>query len=438
MSELLTFADVASHLPDEYRNLFIGFSGGIDSHVLLHLLASRKEVRENITAVYINHGLQQEAAQWEKHCQQICDQLGIAFHSIKVDATAKPKQSPEEAARLARYQAFERLLENAQDHVLLAQHREDQLETVLLQLFRGAGVQGLSGMPEQRPLGQGKVLRPLLNVSKKAIVQYAEAYQLQWIEDPSNQCDDFDRNFLRNQIIPAIKKRWPAADASVARTALHCASAQKILVQFADDCLQPALSDQEHRLNSAALSALTEEARGLVLRAWLERHQVPMPPTDRIQRVFDEVVMAAVDAIPQVQIQDFFIKRFDGHLYCINQQEMLIEPACIWPEETDEIMRANGYRLTRIPAASGIPKVVWQSSKISVKVRAGGEKIQLPGRTGHHALKKLFQAEKIPPWQRECMPLIYLDDRLAAVGGLWIDASFYREQGDCYLIQWKK
>ncbi|MCK5899025.1 MAG: tRNA lysidine(34) synthetase TilS, partial [Methylococcales bacterium] len=187
-------------------HVYIAYSGGLDSHALLHYCALIPSINSKLTAVYVNHGLQEDANNWEIHCKDQTAQLNVGFQALQVKIN-KHRKSPEEAAREARYQALRPLLKT--DEVLLvAQHREDQLETVLLQLFRGAGVQGLSAMTEISSFGNGMLLRPLLDCSQQTLKDYALKKSLCWIEDPSNQCDDFRRNFLRNQIIPQLKTQW--------------------------------------------------------------------------------------------------------------------------------------------------------------------------------------------------------------------------------------
>jgi tRNA(Ile)-lysidine synthetase, N-terminal domain len=188
--------------------------------------------QRKITAVYVHHGLQLEADAWAEHCKKTATDLGVDFKVIRVDAIAGQGESPEEVARNARYTALRTLIET-DDLLLVAQHREDQLETVLLQLFRGSGLSGLSAMPAFMNFGKGVLLRPLLNTPKIAVEVYAKLHNLSWIEDPSNQSNNFNRNFLRNAIVPLLKQRWPACDKTVARSAGHCAEAQLLLSEQA-------------------------------------------------------------------------------------------------------------------------------------------------------------------------------------------------------------
>ncbi|MEO1896178.1 MAG: tRNA lysidine(34) synthetase TilS, partial [Methylococcales bacterium] len=191
------------------KNIFVAFSGGCDSHVLLHLCAQIPTVSSSVTAVYIDHGLQECAADWGIHCQQVAEQLGVNFATVSLNLLPPQGESLEAIAREARYQAIARLL-GPGDMVLTAHHQEDQYETILLKMFRGAGLLGLSGISEYSALGDGQLIRPLLGVTKQAIEAYAKSNQLNHIQDPSNACIDFDRNYLRQVITPLIKARWPA------------------------------------------------------------------------------------------------------------------------------------------------------------------------------------------------------------------------------------
>ena len=273
---MLTPEIILSVIPSQTERVFIAYSGGIDSHVLLHLSASIDEIKSKITAVYVHHGLQQEADVWEKHCELVCLNLDVAYKCLKVNAQKAIGQSPEEAARDARYHVFKSLLAR-NDVLLLAQHREDQMETVLLQLFRGAGVQGLSGMPIATDFGPGTMCRPLLDVSKQDIENYAECNKLEWIEDPSNKSDEFDRNFLRNQILPQLKQRWPALDKTIARSARHCASNHSVTQGLAQALLIQLFDATDCTLNISQLLELDVNKQYLVLRQWFASQKLRMP-----------------------------------------------------------------------------------------------------------------------------------------------------------------
>lgn len=407
--------------------LFVGYSGGLDSHVLLHLCASTEPLREKMTAVYINHGLQPEAESWAEHCRITAENLGVYFIQLRVNATALSGESPEDAARKARYNALKSLI-GVDDALLIGQHRDDQMETVLLQLFRGSGLRGLSGIPESMNFGSGLIHRPLLHVPKEVIKEYAKAYQLKWIEDPSNQRNDFDRNYLRNVVIPLIKQRWEVCDKTVARSARHCAEAQILVSAIADELFDPVFDRKNKTLCISQLKAHKNPRQKLIIRHWFQSLGLKMPAQDFVERIQLEVIAASENSDPVLLGQACSIRRYRDKLYCLRVTEHDMPGEIFWPTDQATINVLKDQTLSWLPSSTGIPYEHWQAAKITVKFRSGGEKISLPGRKGHHSLKKLYQEAAIPPWEREQIPLIYLDDKLAAVGDLWISAEFYEEK----------
>ena len=213
-------------IPPSYQ---VAFSGGLDSLVLLHALcALRGRLAAGVAAVHVHHGLHSDADEWDAHCQQVCDELGVAYTLLRVDGRPATGESPEAAARDARYRALAEWLP-AGHCLLTAQHQDDQAETLLLQLLRGSGVSGLAAMPVMTGLGAGHHLRPLLEMTRPALHHYATAHALRWIEDPSNQSSAYDRKYLRHQVLPRLRERWPAVSSSLSRSAAHCAEASALL-----------------------------------------------------------------------------------------------------------------------------------------------------------------------------------------------------------------
>ncbi len=434
---MLTSQGIHSILPATTKNIYIAFSGGKDSHVLLHLLASMPEINPQITAVYVHHGLQKEADEWEEHCKAIAFHNNVCFQCLKVNAYKNNRQSQEEVARNARYQALKSLL-NKHDVLLLAQHREDQLETVLLQLFRGAGVQGLAAMPFSTTFGKGRMIRPLLDVSQSSINEYAARYHLNWINDPSNKDNDFDRNFLRNQILPQLKQRWPALDKTVSRSARHCANSHLLNKSLAKQLLHDIYHENDNTLNTQQLLTLEKNKQYLVIRYWFDLLQLRMPSEKTIISIITEVIKAKQSANPQITTKNYCIRRYRNKLYCFKTDSIKdVEHERYWNKGSNQLGLKNSV-LTLYDASEGISKLLWNDSEVSVKFRTGSEKIKLPGRQGHHSLKKLFQEKSIPPWERELIPLIYLNGELAAVADLWISADFICNTKDqCWQFHWE-
>ena len=429
MSELLSshFIESALNQRSNLEHIYIGYSGGVDSHVLLHLCASITSLKDKITAVYVHHGLQAEAESWARHCEQTAKSLGIDFIVLRVNAAASRGESPEEVARNARYAALKPLI-GINDVLLVAQHRDDQLETVLLQLFRGSGLRGLAGMPELMAFGRGVLMRPLLNVSKLAIDDYAQVNALNWVDDPSNLSNDYDRNFLRNAVLPLLKQRWPACDKTVARSARHCADAQFVILAFAEELFHRVFNKADNTLCITQLRSYEITQQQLVIREWFQALNLKMPAQAFVERLQSEVLSAREDSDPVLSGQGYCVRRYRDKLYCLKQTESESTRDIIWPAGQTSIKVSDQQSLSCVPSSAGICREQWQSAKIVVKGRSGGEKIRLPWRKGRHALKKLFQEAGIPPWEREAIPLVYLDNKLAAVGDLWVSADFYSEK----------
>jgi tRNA(Ile)-lysidine synthase len=435
---------IAEALSNYRQKIYIAYSGGVDSHVLLHCCASMVQLKGKLTAVYVDHGLQAAAKSWAGHCEQTAKDLAVDFLMLRVNAEAARGESPEEAARNARYAALQSLVDVG-DALLLAQHREDQLETVLLQLFRGSGLCGLSGMPEHKPFGLGVLLRPLLNTPKQAISDYAHTHQLRWVEDPSNQSSDYDRNFLRNEVVPLLKKRWPAIDKTVARSAKHCADAQDLLDTVADKLFAGVFNPEDNTLSISRLMqhrgdchAVDIRSRQLIIRHWFRYMGLKMPALALVGRILSQVVAVDGHRDPVILAQGYRICRYRDKLYCLKQAIQEAPQDLVWPAGQSSIKINHSQTLCCMPASVGIPSEQWKLAKVEVKFRRGGEKISLPGRQGHHSLKNLFQEAAIPPWERNAIPLIYLNGTLAAVGDKWISGAFFCEKSpDCvsFLLQ---
>ncbi|EJM37300.1 tRNA(Ile)-lysidine synthetase, partial [Pseudomonas sp. GM33] len=285
----------------------IAFSGGLDSTVLLHLLAhlAKTESLPALSAIHVHHGLQAVADAWPEHCRSVCAALGIPLQTVRVRVA--PGASLERAARDARYHTFTEV--TRPDEVLLtAQHRDDQAETLLFRLLRGAGVRGLSGMPRQRPLGKGHLLRPLLDVTRAELEAYANEHGLSWIEDPSNEDRQYSRNYLRHQVFPALTRRWPQAVATMARSAAHLTEAQGLLEELADMDLREANSVSEfawlglRSLELASLAQLSAARQRNALSHWLEP-LTRLPDTDHWSG-WEDLRDASGDACPVWRLAD--------------------------------------------------------------------------------------------------------------------------------------
>jgi len=419
------------------NQVIVGYSGGVDSHVLLHLLAAIPPLKPKITAVYVHHGLQACADDWAVHCQQIAAGLGVKFQVQAVNAQAKQGESPEAAARHARYQAFKQLM-NADDILVCAQHRQDQLETVLLQLFRGAGLKGLSGMPDAMRFANGRLLRPLLNISQEAINDYARLHNLHWIEDPSNKEVRFDRNYLRNEIIPLLEQRWPSLDKTVSRVAKHCAEAELMLSQSAQHYMYALYDAQTKSLSISALLNHNKPIQQAILREWLTLLGLRMPSLSVMHAIQETLLVDHEQANPVVYHDGYELRPYRQQLYLVLPQTLLeLSQVLPWIDKKKSMkLPANGELFLR-ESRQGIAKSFWQQASVEIRYRSGGEKMALPYRKGHHRLKKLYQESAIAPWLRDALPLIYINGQLAAIADHWISADFFTQNEVCIQFFWQ-
>ncbi len=413
----------------------VGFSGGIDSTVLLHaLVVTRGGQGTPVVAIHVNHGLQAEAERWEAHCREVAGRLGVELVVRRVEVPAGDPRGTEAAARELRYRAFERLLRPG-DYVLTAHHRDDQSETLLLNLLRGSGAAGLAGIGARRALGAGILLRPLLGVSRAEIEAYAAARGLAWCDDPSNVDASFDRNYLRRDILPALERRWPAARANLARSAALLGEAAELASDLAAQDLA-ALGGDPARLDLGALRRLSGARQRNVLRHAAQRLGLPPPPRARLEQIVREVPTAAPDARPHVRWPGGEVRRYRERVYVQAPAAGRPRPAALRIAAGGEAV-AVGPGLGRLRlelAESGGIAPELAASGLAIAFREGGETLR-PLHRGHtHALKKLFQEQGIVPWRRGAVPLLYAGERLVAVGDLWIAEEAWSAPG--FAVRW--
>ncbi|MFZ3186437.1 MAG: tRNA lysidine(34) synthetase TilS [Pseudomonas sp.] len=388
----------------------VAFSGGLDSTVLLHLLVglAQRQPLPTLRAIHIQHGLQAAAQAWPAHCQQVCDELGVPL--LQREVQVQPGASLEQAARDARYGAFAAAL-GADEVLLTAQHRDDQAETLLFRLLRGAGARGLAAMPASRPLGVGQLVRPLLEVSRAELEDYARANGLDWVEDPSNGDERFSRNFLRRQVLPVLTRRWPQAVASMARSAAHLSEAQGLLDELARTDL--ASIDEASRfawlslpsLPLAPLLELSVARQRNLLRHWLAP-LTPLPDSDHWAG-WASLVNAAVDAAPVWRLARGELRRADGRLWWLSGPWLQSLPPIDLPltASTQLSLPGNGHVCVLGQAPEGA---------LQVRYRHGGEVLRLAGR-GRRDLKRLLNEASVPGFLRGRLPLLYRGEELLAV-----------------------
>lgn len=396
----------------------VAFSGGLDSTALLHAIVSTREQHGiEVVAVHINHQLQADSAQWASHCETVATSLDVEFVGRTVQVELASGRGTEAAARDARYAAMHELM-NAGDCLLSAHHRDDQAETLLLNLMRGSGPTGLAGIPAARSFGPGWLWRPLLGVSREDLEVYAREHQLRWLEDPSNASDAYDRNYLRQEILPRLQQRWPGADIRIVRSAELARDAAGLLAELAEIDLQT-MAVAPNRIDLRAFRGLSLPRQRNLLRELVASLGLPAPPAARLENILDDLVPAREDAAPLVCWPGVAVRRYRGHLF------VLRDP----PEEAPTLQQLEFQE----GAASGLSAAVMQAG-LELRFRQGGEEIKPLGQAHTRTLKNLLQEEGVLPWMRDQLPLLYSDGRLVAVADLWIDSAAAASPGTA--IRW--
>jgi tRNA(Ile)-lysidine synthase len=421
------------------RRWLLGLSGGLDSVVLLHLLCQLrgKEKLPPLLAVHVNHQISSSADTWGEYCRTLCRELGVDLEVRKVEVVRQGR-GPEAAARDARYRVFEDLLEE-NETLLLAHHLDDQVETFFLRLLRGAGTQGLSGMPARRSLARGELFRPLLGFQRQQLQEYASANKLQWVEDDSNADMELNRNYLRRQVLPLLEKRWPAYRSSVIRGVDAIREAEYQLQEQLGDRLGEATGQDygEATLQLSMLEALGVEDASRVLRSWLNHLGFSNPGRDQLREFLDQLVDISPEARPELQTANYAVRRYRDKLYASRSVANEALPAGQALKPGKPLVMPGLGELELVPEeGAGIRAKV--AAQLKVGFRDGGERCHPVGRKHSQTLKKLLQEYRVPPWWRDRLPLLVAGDELVAVADLWVCEGFQALAGEAgYKVRWK-
>lgn len=403
--------------------LYVAYSGGMDSHVLLHAVAElRRRAPWRVAALHINHGLHPDSRNWEGHCGAVCAGLDVPYESRRVTVRDIAARGIEDAARRARYAALAELLPEGAV-LLTAHHRTDQAETLLLQLLRGAGVPGLAAMAPLVPFARGRLGRPLLEFERAVLAHYAAERKLRWIEDPSNADIGPARNFLRRRLWPVLVERWPGAAERLAVTAAHLAQADALLNDLgrmdAHACV-----DQDGALGIAALAALSSARQSNLLRYWLRARTGAAPPEPALRSILACTAQPPRTRHAAVTWPGVDVRRYRDRLLVLPS----ITPAARdweapWDPRGVLEIPGSGWRLSAHSAVgAGVSQARVAGKELRVRMRRGGECCRLRGH--RRKVKKLLQEAGIPPWERGHWPLVYADGELVAVGDRWVCEPF--------------
>ena len=403
--------------------LRVGLSGGLDSSVLLHRLALDATLRtRGLRALHVHHGLHAQADAWAEACARQCAALGIVLDVVRVDVARDQGDGLEAAARQARHAAFEAALGDG-EVLALAHHRDDQAETFLLRALRASGVDGLAAMRPSRRCGRGWLWRPLLDVPRTALLDYARAHGLAWIEDPSNADTAHDRNVLRHAVMPVVHARWPHAAAAFARAATLQAEAASLLAQEDAAALASARSVDASWLQVEPLRELDPARRARVLRLWLSSLGLPPLPGEGVARIGRDLVDDARGDAPAFAWRDAAVRRWRDLLWA-GRPAPPLPSAYRHPWTGASPLRLPGDARLAF-TGQAVACIDLPQDGFIVHARRGGERIRLPGRRHDHALKHVLQDLGVPPWQRAQAPLLSdAHGRLLAAGDLVSSAAF--------------
>jgi tRNA(Ile)-lysidine synthase len=417
--------------------LCVALSGGVDSAALLHachrIRATQPGVR--LRAIHVSHGLQPAAAEWPALCAALCRTLGVPLETIALQLAPPPGASIEAAARDARYAALQSRLAPG-EALLTAHHQDDQLETVLLQLFRGAGVAGLAAMPALTSLGDGLLVRPLLGVTRAQINAYADAAGLERIDDPTNLSQRFDRGLLRREVTPVLRARWPSVARTVARSARHAAAAQGLLDDLA--AIDAADATEDRRLRVTTLELLPRVRQANLLRWWLRTNGLGLPSEARLGAILDDLLPARAGAQPVVTWPTGEVRRHRGWLHAMQPLGRVEHKT--WALLPGQTLVAEGIgAVALVPdTGSGISAARF-AGPFELRTRRGGERLLAAGQRAEKSVTRLLREAGTEPWLRDRVPLVYSQNSLLAVGDRWIAAAAAAAAGEAGLaVRWTR
>ena len=413
-------ADVFAQPKHTNPRLLLGFSGGLDSTVLLHILATlRAELPFQLSAMHVHHGLSKNADAWASFCETTCRELNIPLQIQKVIVDKKSSLGVEATARNARYTA---LNEVEADFICLAQHQNDQAETLLLQLARGAGVKGLAGMAAVDL--QRRLLRPLLHVGRAALEAYAKQNQLSWIEDESNDDTHFDRNFMRHEVLPPLQKRYPAIAQTLSRSAENLAEASALLDDLAQIDAGNETPSQKisPKINLDLFKNLSAARQANLMRWWLAKNQIGMPSAQQLQQILQQFLHAKTDTAIKIKVSaSQTLRGFQGNAYMVQAYAEAAAMNVLWQGEAEIVLPDCSRLIFSQKAGEGL--ALPQGNKLRIKNREGGERFRPELGRPSRTLKYVLQSSAMPPWQREQLPLIFMDETLAYIPNLGATAE---------------
>ena len=420
---------------ENYSRIAVAFSGGLDSSVLLHSLVSIPEFKERVFAIHVNHGLSPNSKSWIKHCEKFCSVLGVNFIPLSIEL--ENSKTNENILRQARYEAFFSCLEKG-DVLCTAHHQDDQIETILFRILRGTGIKGLAGIEKYSQIEGIDLIRPLISYSKKDLLDYGNKFNVNWIEDESNEDLSISRNFIRKKVIPNLKNdNWPEYKNSISYLSSKAKEANEILDEIAFLDLKRCASESLDRLSILKIKELSHARAMNVLFTWLGINTHLGVSNKITDQVYKSIVLASENSNPVVtfgkkgESGSFQIRRFNNFLRHLPLTETeTLSNKKVWKWNTNNPLELpTGTLSMQLSLGKGISTQLTEPG-ISIKGRIGGERCKPEGRSKSQKLKKLFQEYRVPPWVRDRIPLVYVGDQLAAVSDLWVCEEFVAKKDE--------
>ena len=422
--------------PDSNK-YWIACSGGMDSCVLLHLFYLNKDrIKQDIEVIYVNHKLQKKNDEWEVFCEHLCQSYGLKFSGLKLTALRPKEKSVEEWAREQRYNLIAECIGN-DDILFTAHHQDDQIETFFLHVLRGSGPRGLVSMPVIREFSKGYLVRPLLDITRCELHDYAKQHKLEWHNDPSNQDSRFNRNFLRNEILPLIQGRWPSYRKSVNRLIRHQQEVKLLLDEIAEEDFKKTYIQTTRGIDLNQISSLSDSRKKNLISFWLKKLDFNLPGSKHLEQILTDIFTASEDSNPCVNWDGVQIRRYRNVMYAIEpMSEHNFSEKYQWDlkkslQVLDDSLIASPVR------GKGLTKKCIKDDIVEIRYRQGGEKIHPQNQNISKTVKQLFQEKGVLPWYRDRIPLVYIEGQLALIPGLCIDEKFCAKNNEvAWNIEW--
>ena len=425
------FSEIINSFNDFFKlskkpvDVSVALSGGIDSLVILHALSELKlKLKLKLSAIHINHDLSKNADDWLAFCHKECKKLGVPFVSEKVNIKPNLSMGIEAAARKSRYQSLEI---HRKGILVLGHHQNDQAETLLLQLFRGSGLNGLAAMPSFDK--ERNIWRPLLKINRTAIKSYAEENNLNFIEDESNSNSKFDRNFLRNEILPLIQTRYPNIINTISRSSENIAEGLNLHKAIAKEDANLYFTGNKERLSLSMLKVLEKERVINLIRWWLDVNKQLMPSKKTMSELYNQIKNVKKDALLNIDIsKTMTIKAYHDELFLVEKTTKIVPYELIWRGEEIVELPGNSKLIFKKSLGAGFSLSKIGSKTLIIQNRNGGESFKPKKNQPTRTLKYLLQTSNIPPWKRQLMPLIFSENDLVAVPNFGVHYKFQTER----------